>query len=324
MTPGQPLPWQQGVWASLTSQIDLDRLPHALLLSGPAGIGKKHLALSLAQRLLCATPLAGKACGQCRQCLLMAAGSHPDFLLVEPEEAGKVIKIDEIRALADFAVKTASQGGWRVMVICPAEAMNINAANAFLKTLEEPGRQVSILLVSHQASAVLPTLRSRCRIVPLAEPPRASARDWLRGQAPPDGEVEAALDQAGGRPLLALRFLDPEVRKQLRRFEGALGALEDGTLSALDAARELQDLPGRDLVGWLQHRVYRRLRDAELVASPRAWRFFRFLDRLTLVRQRLFGTANPNPQLLWEEVLMDWRSVLDFDRRHSTQIDGRQ
>src|SRR5690606_41476106 len=75
---------------------------------------------------------------------------------------------------------------------------------------------------------------------------------------------------------------------------------------------------------WLQHRVYRRLRDAELVASPRAWRFFRFLDRLTLVRQRLFGTANPNPQLLWEEVLMDWRSVLDFDRRHSTQIDGRQ
>src|SRR5690606_27695601 len=86
VTPGQPLPWQQGVWASLTSQIDLDRLPHALLLSGPAGIGKKHLALSLAQRLLCATPLAGKACGQCRQCLLMAAGSHPDFLLVEPEE----------------------------------------------------------------------------------------------------------------------------------------------------------------------------------------------------------------------------------------------
>ena len=209
------------------------------------------------------------------------------------------------------------------MVICPAEAMNINAANAFLKTLEEPGRQVLIVLVSHQGSAVLPTIRSRCRIVPLAEPPRAAARDWLRGEAPADGDVDRALDQAGGRPLLALRFLDPEVQRQLQRFDSALSGLEEGSLSALAAARELQDLPGRDLVGWLQHRVYQRLREADLLASERSWRFFRFLDRLTQVRQRLFSTANPNPQLLWEEVLMDWRSVLDFHQRHLRQTSGR-
>ena len=292
-----PLPWQRGLWESLGRQIDLGRLPHALLLSGPAGIGKHHLALSLAHRLLCATPADDGACGECRQCLLMAAGSHPDFLLVEPEEAGKVIKIEEIRALAEFAMRTASQGGWRVMVICPAEAMNINAANAFLKTLEEKGRQVLIVLVSHQGSAVLPTIRSRCRIVPLAEPPRAAARDWLRGEAPAEGDVDRALDQAGGRPLLALRFLDPEVQRQLQRFDS--------------------------LVGWLQHRVYQRLREADLLASERSWRFFRFLDRLTQVRQRLFSTANPNPQLLWEEVLMDWRSVLDFHQRHLRQTSGR-
>ena len=318
----QPYPWHRAAWDSFAEQIRLARLPHALMLLGPAETGKKNLALSLAQRLFCSAPGEAGACGQCRGCQLFAAGSHPDFLLLEPEEAGKVIKVDDIRAAGEFAGKTASQGGWRVLVLCPAEGMNISAANAFLKTLEEPGERVLIVLVSHQGGAVLPTIRSRCRIMPLGEPPLALARDWLAARAPDGADVERALQQAGGRPLRALRFLDGELRDQLGRFEAALGSLEAGASSALESARAVQDIPGRELVDWLQRRVYEHLHAPAMVGSPRARPFFRFLDRLVAARRRVTGTANPNAQLLWEEVLMDWKAVLDFDLRHHAQDRG--
>lgn len=318
--PHQPLPWQFPAWESIANQIELKRLPHALMLVGPAEIGKKHLALLLAQRMLCATPVAGIACGQCRQCQLFVAGSHPDFLLIEPEAPGKAIRVDEIRALSEFATKTASQGSWRVMLLCPAEALNISAANAFLKTLEEPGPQVLIIMVCHQAGAVLPTIRSRCRILPLAEPSGELARRWLaeqRGELREPAELERALDQASGRPLRALRFLESGLQDQLQRFEAALTGLEGGTVTVLDAAKALQELPGADLIDWFQRRVYRRLRSPELLASTLSWRFFRFLDRLTLTRQRIHGASNPNAQLLWEDVLMDWKAVIDYYHRQT-------
>jgi len=315
----QPYPWHRAAWDSLVELSRVGRLPHALMLLGPGETGKQHLALSFAQRLFCSVPGEHSACGQCRGCQLFTAGSHPDFLLLEPEEAGKVIKVDDIRAAGEFAGKTASQGGWRVLVLSPAEGMNVSAANAFLKTLEEPGERVLIVLISHQGGAVLPTIRSRCRIMTLSEPPLGLARDWLAARASQGAEVERALQQAGGRPLRALRFLDGELRAQLERFEAALEALEAGAASALESARAVQDIPGRELVDWLQRRVYEHLRAPALVGSPRARPFFRFLDRLVAVRQRITGTANPNAQLLWEEVLMDWKAVLDFDLRHRAQ-----
>lgn len=315
----QPYPWHRDAWNVLAEQIRLGRLPHALMLLGPGETGKKHLALSLAQRLFCMTPVEEAACGLCRGCQLFAAGSHPDFLLLEPEEAGKVIKVDDVRAASEFAARTASQGGWRVLVLCPAEGMNLSAANAFLKTLEEPGEGVLILLVSHQGGAVLPTIRSRCRILTLAEPHPAVAQEWLAAAAPEGADVARALQQAGGRPLRALRFLDGELHDLFARFESALDSLESGALSPLESARAIQDIPGRELVDWLQQRTYLRLRTPPLLGSPRARPFFRFLDRLVSVRQRVVSTANPNPQLLWEEVLMDWKAVLDFDPRHHAQ-----
>ena len=317
--PLQPYPWHGAIWSRLVEQIRLERLPHALMFLGPAETGKKHLALSLAQRLFCAAPGEIGGCVPCRGCQLFAAGSHPDFMLLEPAEPGKVIKVDDVRAAGEFAAKTASRDGWRVLVLCPAESMNINAANAFLKTLEEPGQRVSIVLVSHQGGSVLPTIRSRCRIVALGEPPLSMARDWLAGRVASGDDVDHALRQAGGRPLRALRFLDQELRTQLERFEAALDKLESGDVSAIESARGVHDIPGRELVDWLQRRVYERLRAPALVGSPRARPFFRFLDRLVAVRQRLMSSANPNPQLLWEEVLMDWKAVLDFDLRHHTQ-----
>ncbi|KJS04763.1 MAG: hypothetical protein VR73_14010 [Gammaproteobacteria bacterium BRH_c0] len=307
-----PYPWQLDSWNTLNNQIELTRMPHALMLTGPSGIGKRDFALALARRLLCHSPREGAACGECRQCLLFAAGSHPDFMLLEPEQEGKVIKIDDIRALSEFAIKTASQGGWRVMVLCPAEAMNVNASNAFLKTLEEPGRQVLLILVSHQPGAVLPTIRSRCRILPMAQPGEELTRQWLSDNTSHGADIPMALSQAGGRPLLALRLLETGLLDQLRRFETGLRDLEEGALSALEVAKIFQELPPRDLIDWFMNHVYGLLRSPQSLDSAWSRRLFRFNDRLIQVKQRLLSTTNPNLQLLWEEVLMDWKSVVDW------------
>ena len=133
-----PLPWHEDAWASLNSSIDSGRLPHAVLISGDQGIGKLRLATALAQRLICSAEMVKYACGACKSCNLFTAGSHPDVTYLEPEEKGKAIKIDPVRKLCESLSKTAQQGGWKVAIIAPAEAMNINAANALLKNLEEP------------------------------------------------------------------------------------------------------------------------------------------------------------------------------------------
>ena len=128
-----PLPWQETLWDTLNTSIEQERLPHAILISGPSGIGKVRLAKALAQHLLCSAEMTKYACGSCKGCQLLAAGSHADITYLEPEEPGKPIKIDPVRALCESLSKTAQQGGWKVAIIAPAEAMNINAANALLE-----------------------------------------------------------------------------------------------------------------------------------------------------------------------------------------------
>ena len=130
--PAMHYPWQVNQWRQFAAQIDQDRLPHAILLSGPRHIGKYQFALTLAQRMLCESSVGGYACGSCKQCHLVQVGSHPDLLVIKPEEEGKAIRIDLIRALGEFSNITSQQGGWKIALIYPAEAMNLNSANALL------------------------------------------------------------------------------------------------------------------------------------------------------------------------------------------------
>ena len=133
-----PLPWHETLWADLNKAIEQDRMPHALLISGPSGIGKERLATALAQRLLCAAEMNNYACGACKSCQLLAAGFHPDLSILQPAEEGKGILIPDVRKLCSTLDKTAQQGGWKIAIIVPGEAMNISASNALLKSLEEP------------------------------------------------------------------------------------------------------------------------------------------------------------------------------------------
>src|SRR5690606_8384794 len=146
-------------------------LPHAILLVGPQGIGLQALATAMGEYLICPLPFEGHACGQCKACRLLQAGSHPDLNAIVAEGTGKTIKIDQIRAMMEFTATTAQQGGRRVILITPAEAMNRNASNALLKGLEEPGENCIFILVSEAPAQLLPTIRSRCRRfdVPLPE-----------------------------------------------------------------------------------------------------------------------------------------------------------
>lgn len=189
-----------------------------MLLTGPEGIGKGAFALATAARLLCENSTEGVACGQCSSCHWLAGGNHPDFRHVFPEadaepgdeseesdkkKASRQIRIDQIRALESFVFVGGHRNGARVVVVEPAEAMNVAAENSLLKILEEPPSSVYFILVSSQWRRLLPTIRSRCQTLKLGRPLLADANQWLVDQ----GNKEAAdlLPLMGGAPLLALR-----------------------------------------------------------------------------------------------------------------------
>jgi len=198
--------WQQSIWEELIKRHTTAVLAHALLFCGPEGLGKKACAIEFAQFILCQRPGGDCFCGNCASCLLMKAGTHPDFSLVVPEGPGKQIKIDQIRTLSDDLSKTSSQGGYKVAVIAPADAMNLAAANALLKTLEEPEGKTLIILVSSIPQTLPATIRSRSQRQIFALPELLLARGWLAKKNIPLENIDTFLAMADMSPLRALEF----------------------------------------------------------------------------------------------------------------------
>ena len=300
-----PYPWQGELWDDIVKLHQQQRLPHALMLTGPADIGKSQFARALAQQVICREPVGSYACGTCKSCKLIAAESFPDLKRIAPEEVGKAIKIDQVRALCDFMSKTAQQGGWKVALIEPAEAMNVNAANALLKTLEEPSDNTLLILVCHQLSRVPATIRSRCRLLNFPIPNSAASRDWLARVSSGDQDPEWLLQQAGGRPLQALRLVESDLLEQRGDFYQLLDQLSDHRLSAVVAAEKCHRQEPGERLDWLLSRVQEAIRNQPGAASTRTW--FQLMDRVSVARREIESTSNPNMQLLWESLLMDWQ-----------------
>ncbi|MCK5647245.1 MAG: DNA polymerase III subunit delta' [Gammaproteobacteria bacterium] len=220
-------PWQSSVWQKLYSnkfsnKMEINHFPHALLLAGVAGIGKKELAFYLAKGLLCQSPQENPKTGQiepcqsCRACQLFNSATHPDFNHITTPEDKKVIPVDTIRELIQWSVLSSQLGGKKIILIEPAEAMNPNASNSLLKTLEEPVANTIIILLTNKKQALLPTIRSRCQSIDLALPDKQIALQWLEDSLlqtslfnSEEGTSENAqllLSLASGTPLLALEL----------------------------------------------------------------------------------------------------------------------
>lgn len=319
----EPLPWYQETQAKLVHLKTAKGLAHSLLVGGPAGIGKVHLAKSLAFALLC-RQAGAVACGQCSSCRLVLAGSHSDLRWVHPEDSQQ-IRIDQIRQLVSWANHTSQQGGSKVAIIEPAERMNLNSANALLKILEEPPADTFFILVSAMPMALLATIRSRCQQVSTLRPEHNQALLWLNQVLPDtsESEVVTALHLTTGSPLRAYHFLiEGRSQVQVETLE-LLVQLINGKVNPVNAATQALDkthpLDIYDLLYWLlseslRHYLYGSARprlsealEASIAAFVQVFSVKQLLlinDQVISARRLLMGTGNPNLLQLLESLLI--------------------
>ena len=304
-----------------------DAVSHAWLLTGPANIGKTTLALEFARLLQCTgrAPTDGDPCGECASCRKIAHGVHPDVALVGPEKGKRTLGIDAVRDMIRMASLAPTEGRWRIFVIPDIERMLLPSMNSLLKTLEEPAPQVILLLTSSEPETLLPTVLSRCQIVPMLplspdEVARALSERWQVA----DAEARALAGLANGRLGWAVRAAEkPELREQriheLEELAGLATATRDERLrragalgTDVESARrvlELWALWWRDVVlaaGGAGHLVTsgalrtQAERLGRALGVERAQAFLR-----TLLDAQLALEANANPRLTMEVLALD-------------------
>ncbi len=246
------LPWQDELWEILRQGIAQRRIPHAMLFHGIKGIGKKLLAKRFAQSLLCETRSDnGFACDQCHSCHLFKVKTHPDFFSLAPEADAKIISIGQLRQLMSTLTLTPQFGGYRVVIIDRSECMNTAAANAFLKTLEEPPANTLIILISDRIEMIPATILSRCQKTFFPIPDVDLAKIWLMSQAVKNDDLDVLLAVSQGAPLQAL-FLgkNEQLASRLKLFE-AFGQLTRGQIDPLEMADICSDDPIEQVITWL-------------------------------------------------------------------------
>tara|TARA_R100000306_G_scaffold724_2_gene1873 strand:+ start:2990 stop:4021 length:1032 start_codon:yes stop_codon:yes gene_type:complete len=335
----QDMPWLSRAWQTVQSRVAEDRLPHALILAGERGVGKRAWAGAVGGLLLCDNRLnrdSGQpiACGHCKQCELLAAASHPDIRVYTPEKS-RMVKVDQVRALSSFAVASPQVAHHKVAIIDRADQLNINAANALLKTLEEPLPDVTLILLQESGRPVLPTIRSRCQTLTVPVPANSEANQWLASRvrelpedAQPSSEVLAnALMLAGNAPRLALDYATGDFiglrDTALERFKEfmksripvgeaakafkAMG-LEDtlwlfetwaADLARLIVGGNARDTDAADMLGFLAR-------------TTSAWRAHELLDMVK--DSRAASVYNASPELEASRLLIAWQKLMPVKR----------
>lgn len=312
--------WNDTIREQLLGQ-GLGRLPHAMLLVGPGGIGKTAFSEQLAALLLCESIRPGQvACGECQACRWLDAGNHPDFRRVAPDDDNEAdaganekvaekskkrsssIRIDQIRELESFVFVGSHRNGNRVVLITEAEALNPAAANALLKILEEPPATVYFILVSTKTKSLLPTLRSRCRVIAFAPPDAAAAADWLR-DAGLEKQAKRYLNLAGGAPMRVAQWKD---QGQLVPIDALVESLISPAADPITLAARWDALLKGDSV----------FRMENLVEGVQRWLFDLAQERMAGQVRYHEGWSRPKDvhNLSPKALLSAWREINQFRR----------
>lgn len=292
-------PWTEHAWNQLLAR--QENLPQALLIHGPRGTGKLDLARRFSQLVLCETARAQAPCGKCDGCRWFLGGQHPDFRQVEPEALAPLqeadedasapsktakpsheIKVDQVRGLADFLNIGSHRGKRRLALFHPAETMNPNAANSLLKSLEDPASGACFILVSDNAKALLPTVRSRCISLPVGIPEKGVAVAWLRQAQVSDAEDWLAF--AGGAPLLAKEYSESERGGRIAQLTKILRQGPGGRELLLN-----WPVPDREQIEILAEVLQKWAYDQAFRAATGSGRYFNYKGR----------SANPAKSRAW-------------------------
>ena len=334
---GSVVPWLEPVRRRFAGLAAKGRLPHALLLSGPPGIGKQHLAEFMVASLLCETVAPGEPpCRRCRGCVQHRAGSHPDCSVLSPDPASRTafagyppqpsqadsarrrkapqrrIEIGQVRDLAQRLTASAHYGGHRVAVLVPADRLRYEAANALLKLLEEPGDDVLFLLVADSPGRLPATIRSRCQWLRCMAPDRASARRWLAQEtqsdtALHDQALELALELALGAPFAARQLLQEGDTGLIARLVVLLA--KGGRIDPISDAAQLDPADSESVLRGLVTVTAVALRLAFMPGAPLSTALRRLRDRVEQVDFRAVLKLN------------DW--VVDLRRHDGVVLNSR-
>jgi DNA polymerase-3 subunit delta' len=320
------LPWHDPCWALLRAARAASRLPHALLVTGPTGVGKRQLIERLAHGLLCCRPTeSGEACGDCRDCDLWAAGTHPDYLRIgsDPDGQSDEIRVDTVRRSTDAEALTAHRGGFKVIVVDPAQRLNAAAANALLKTLEEPSPGTLLCLICEEPSRLPATVRSRCQLLKVPVPSDDIALTWLQAQGMASKDATKLLGLAHGAPLRALALAGSGQLKGRDNLFSGFAAVGHGTRDPIAEAAGWNQHDPAILLDWLGTWVSDLLRlasghaAARLINADKAEMLRELSRRIDLrrghrlfqeiLRARAAQDSTLNRLLLYEWLLIEWR-----------------
>jgi DNA polymerase-3 subunit delta' len=319
------LPWLASAQQRLRSAANAGRLPHSLLLLSAPGLGAEQLAYWIAGVALCESPMPdARPCGLCASCLLLRVDNHPDLHIVRLEEDAKQIKVDQVRELMENLSLKSYRGGFKVAIIEGAEALNVNGANAFLKTLEEPTADTVLILIARPTHRLPATIASRCLRISLAAPSRTVALEWLAAHSTAKKNWTAALALSGDAPLMAIDMEAAGLDALHDDMQRSLGQLTAGSVDVSLLAETWSRSNPVLRILWLENWITQRVRAAvsdpnsrqsaepvrlpAALLKPKIRALFELLDAARDIRR--FASTGMNLQLALEALLVGGREAL--------------
>ena len=299
-------PWLNDKWLQIQSLRKQSRLPHALMIRGVDGLGLSQLAITIGNALLCRSPTVdGYACGHCSDCHLIAAGTHPDLHQLRVPEDKKYISVNQIRTLVDVCVERPHQGGYRVAIIDPAHRMTIGAVNALLKTLEEPGDDTLLILVTTSGDTLPATVRSRCQLMTVYSPTEDVAIDWLSKSNNDSKEtLELALRLSNQAPLRAESLLSSDILPVRKKFIDGINKVIYHQEEPIKLVANISKIETTDVLNWM----YSIALDAQKYSHQISVDKLINKDQLKLIEK--LSTANKNKLEIWIKRILEARKLL--------------